>query len=489
MTRAADLRGDGAPEPGSASPSSSGAAPSGPAGLGDALARVDAASPLVLAGRVTEVTGLVVRAAIPATRVGELVWIETGRAGGDEPAHAPASRARSAPPPIRVQAEVVGFRGDEVVLMPLGESIGIGPDALVRATGRPFTVRVGPGLLGRVLDGLGDPMDGGGPLATASGSSDGCDEWPVDRPAPDPLRRRRIERPLALGVRAIDGLLTVGEGQRVGLFAGAGAGKSTLLGQIARHTEADVNVICLCGERGREVSEFLEGALGVDGRARSVVVCATSDAPSLVRLKSAFVATAIAEWFRAQGRRVLFMMDSLTRFARAQREVGLAAGEPPTRQGYPPSVFALLPRLLERTGNDQRGSITALYNVLVTGGDMDEPIADEVRGILDGHIVLSRELAARNHFPAIDVPASLSRVMNAVVEPAHRQAAGRVRELLATYAQKRDLILLGGYRRGADPRTDEAIARIDAIEAFLRQPTTEHAAFPDTRARLAELVE
>jgi len=482
MTLATGAREGGATEPGSFSASSSGA----PGELGDALARVDAASPLVLVGRVTEVTGLVVRAAIPATRVGEVVWIETGPAGGGEPAQTPAPHAGQAP--VRVQAEVVGFRGDEVVLMPLGAAVGIGPDALVRATGRPLSVRVGPGLLGRVLDGLGDPMDGGGPLATSSGPIDECEEWPVDRPAPDPLRRRRIERPLALGVRAIDGLLTVGEGQRIGLFAGAGAGKSTLLGQIARHTEADVNVICLCGERGREVSEFLEGALGADGRARSVVVCATSDVPSLVRLKSAFVATAIAEWFRAQGRRVLFMMDSLTRFARAQREVGLAAGEPPTRQGYPPSVFALLPRLLERTGKDERGSITALYNVLVAGGDMDEPIADEVRGILDGHIVLSRELAARNHFPAIDVPASLSRVMNAVVDPAHRQAAGRVRELLATYAQKRDLILLGGYRRGSDPRTDEAIARIDAIEAFLRQPTNERAAFPDTRARLAELL-
>jgi len=456
-----------------------------PDDLGDALARVDAASALVLVGRVTEVTGLVIRAAVPATRVGELVWIETGRAASDGPPAPSAHDDRLAAAPVRLQAEVVGFRGDEVVLMPLGAAVGIGPDAVVRATGRPLTVRVGSGLLGRVLDGLGDPMDGGGPLATTAGPTE---EWAVDRPAPDPLRRRRIERPLALGVRAIDALLTVGEGQRVGLFAGAGAGKSTLLGQIARHTEADVNVICLCGERGREVSEFLEGALGADGRARSVVVCATSDAPSLVRLKSAFVATAIAEWFRAQGRRVLFMMDSLTRFARAQREVGLAAGEPPTRQGYPPSVFALLPRLLERTGNDERGSITALYNVLVAGGDMDEPIADEVRGILDGHIVLSRELAARNHFPAIDVPASLSRVMNAVVEPAHREAAGRVRELLATYARQRDLILLGAYRRGSDPRTDEAIARIDAVESFLRQPTAEHATFAETRARLAKLL-
>jgi len=478
MARDPELRASGGSEPVPRAPSCP--PPSAPVPLGEALARVDAASPLALVGRVTEVTGLLVRAAIPATRVGELVWIETGR-----PAGAPASGGRAGSSPVRVQAEVVGFRGDEVVLMPLGEAVGIGPDARVEATGRPLTVRVGPGLLGRVLDGLGDPMDGAGPLATDAGP---VEEWPVDRPAPDPLRRRRIERPLALGVRTIDALLTVGEGQRVGLFAGAGAGKSTLLGQIARNTEADVNVICLCGERGREVSEFLEGALGADGRARSVVVCATSDAPSLVRLKSAFVATAIAEWFRARGQRVLFTMDSLTRFARAQREVGLAAGEPPTRQGYPPSVFALLPRLLERTGNDDRGSITALYNVLVTGGDMDEPIADEVRGILDGHIVLSRELAARNHFPAIDVPASLSRVMNAVVEPTHRQAAGRVRELLAIYGRQRDLILLGAYRRGSDPRTDEAIARIDAIESFLRQPTTERAAFSETCARLAKLI-
>jgi type III secretion protein N (ATPase) len=265
-------------------------------------------------------------------------------------------------------------------------------------------------------------------------------------------------------------------------------GKSMLLGQIARNTEADVNVICLCGERGREVAEFLDQALGAAGRARSVVVCATSDAPSLVRLKSAFVATAIAEWFRAQGRRVLFMMDSLTRFARAQREIGLAAGEPPARQGYPPSVFAVLPRLLERTGNDERGSITALYNVLVPGSDLEEPIADEVRGILDGHIVLSRELASRNHYPAIDIPASLSRVMGAIVEGPQREAAGRVRELLATYARQRDLILLGGYRRGSDPRTDEAIARIDRINQFLRQPSDERAAPSETRARLAQLL-
>jgi type III secretion protein N (ATPase) len=274
----------------------------------------------------------------------------------------------------------------------------------------------------------------------------------------------------------------------VGLFAGSGVGKSTLLGQIARNTDAEVNVICLVGERGREVAEFIEDVLGPEGRRRSVVVCATADAPSLVRLKSTFVATAIAEWFREQGRRVLFMMDSLTRFARAQREVGLSAGEPPARQGYPPSVFALLPRLLERTGNSARGSITALYTVLVSGGDMEEPIADEVRGILDGHIILSRGLGARNHWPAIDVLPSLSRVMTAVADEDHRRAAGRVRALMAAFEEKRDLIALGAYHKGSDPRTDEAIARAPAIEAFLRQGTHETASFEDTRRRLLALV-
>jgi type III secretion protein N (ATPase) len=297
-----------------------------------------------------------------------------------------------------------------------------------------------------------------------------------------------VDRALALGVRAIDGLLTVGEGQRIGLFAGAGVGKSTLMGQVARNTDADVNVICLVGERGREVNEFLEDALGPEGRARSVVVCATSDAPSLLRLKCAFVATAIAEWFRDRGQRVLFMMDSVTRFARAQREVGLAAGEPPARQGFPPSVFAMLPRLLERTGAGPRGSITALYTVLVAGSDMEEPIADEVRGILDGHVILSRDLGARNHWPAIDVLQSLSRVMAVVADPEHRRAAGRVRELLATYERQRDLIALGAYQKGSDPRTDEAIARMPAFDAFLRQGVHERTPFAETRQRLLSLV-
>ena len=444
------------------------AEPQGQGGLDleRAFARLERAAPRREAGRVVEVTGLVVRATVPGIRVGELCWIEP-----------PGADVDAGP---RVQAEVVGFRGDEAVLMPLGELAGIGPDARVTTTGRPLTIGVAPGLLGRVLDGLGRPADGGGPL-------EGAVPWLVDRPAPDPLRRARVSRALPLGVRALDGLLTVGEGQRVGLFAGSGVGKSTLLGQIARQAEADVNVIALVGERGREVGEFLDASLGAAGRARSVVVCATSDAPSLVRLRSAFVATAVAEWFRAQGKRVLFMLDSLTRVARAQREVGLAAGEPPARQGYPPSVFAMLPRLLERTGADERGSITALYTVLVAGGDMDEPIADEVRGILDGHVVLSRELASRGHFPAIDVVASLSRLMTAVAEAPHRAAAARLRAWLAAYERHRDLIVLGAYERGSDAATDAALARWDALTAFLRQDTDEAAPYAETRRRLLEL--
>jgi type III secretion protein N (ATPase) len=440
--------------------------------ISEALDALDQVNPLRVAGRVAEVTGLVVRAAIPSVRVGEMVTIDVDEMPGVVMGHSAT----------RLQAEVVGFRGDEVVLMPLGPVAGIGPDSVVSPSGRSLTIRVGEGLLGRVVNGLGEPMDGAGPVAGPT------EEWPVDRPAPDPLLRQRIRRPLGLGVRAIDAFMTVGEGQRVGLFAGSGVGKSLLLGQIARNTDADVNVICLVGERGREVAEFLEDALGTEGRSRSVVVCATSDAPSLVRLKSAFVATAIAEWFRKRGKRVLLMMDSLTRFARAQREVGLAAGEPPARHGFPPSVFAMLPRLLERSGNSQNGSITALYTVLVAGGDMDEPIADEARGILDGHIVLSRALGERNHWPAIDVLASLSRVMEFVADAKHRQAAARVRELLAAYEQKRDLILLGAYKSGSDPRIDTAIAKHDSIARFLRQGLRETATPEETRGRLIALI-
>ncbi|MBI2894201.1 MAG: FliI/YscN family ATPase [Deltaproteobacteria bacterium] len=412
-------------------------------------------------GRVCAITGLCMRATVPGARVGELVEIVRR---GAEP----------------LAAEVVGFDDEQVVLMPYGDPGGVGPGDPVRAEGRAFDVRSGPGLLGRVLDGLGSPIDGAGPLRDA-------EPWGVMRDPPEPLARRRITRSLPLGVRAIDALCTVAEGQRLGLFAGSGVGKSSLLGQIARSASSDVNVICLIGERGREVREFVEESLGPEGLPRSVVVCATSDAAALVRLKSAFLATAIAEWFRDRGQSVLLLMDSVTRFARAQREVGLAAGEPPTRRGYPPSVFSLLPRLLERSGNSARGSITAIYTVLVEGGDMDEPIADEVRGILDGHIVLARRIAERGQFPAIDVLASLSRVMDGVVTQDHRAAAARVRSLLAAYEQKRDLIVLGAYKKGSDQETDQAIAKIGAITSFLTQKRDEPAAFEETVRRLSQI--
>ncbi|MDQ3035512.1 MAG: FliI/YscN family ATPase, partial [Myxococcota bacterium] len=336
------------------------------------------------------------------------------------------------------------------------------------------------GVLGRVLGGLGEPIDGGPEIEGEA--------WDVMRAPPSPMSRPRIARPLPSGVRAIDALLTVGEGQRVGLFAGSGVGKSTLLGQIARQSDADVFVVCLIGERGREVVEFLEDALGEEGRSRGVVVCATSDMPALVRMRSAWVATAIAEWFRDRGKRVLLMMDSVTRFARAGREVGLAAGEPPARRGYPPSVFAMLPQLLERSGTSEKGSITAFYTVLVEGGDMEEPIADEVRGILDGHVVLDRALAARGRWPAIDPLLSLSRVMDRVTTSEHRDAAAKLRAHLALYEAKRDLVMLGAYKKGSDPKLDAALARIDAIETFLRQSTTERADFGQTIAQLGDLV-
>jgi len=415
-----------------------------------------------VAGRVTELIGLVLRATAPGARVGELVVVE---------------RARGEP----VKAEVVGFNDEQVVLLPLGTAGGVGPDSVVRPTGRAFSIRCGPQLLGRVVDALGEPIDGGEPLP------EGLDWWPVERAAPDPLRRRRVTRPLALGLRALDAVLTLGEGQRIGLFAGPGIGKSTLLGQIARNTDAEVIVIGLVGERGREVRDFLETQLDEESRKRAVCVCATSDAPPLLRLKSALVATAIAEYFRDRGKRVLLLVDSLTRVARAQREVGLAAGEPPARQGYPPSVFAMLPRLLERSGQSAEGSITAVYAVLTAADDADDPIADEVRAILDGHIVLSRELAARNHWPAIDVVRSLSRVMDDLVDPEHRQAAARLRAVLATYERQRDLVLLGAYRAGSDPATDDALARVGDVEAFLRQGRDQRVPFDEARRQLIEL--
>jgi ATP synthase in type III secretion protein N len=429
--------------------------------LGGALSVLDGLKAPRVAGRVTELTGMVLRATAPGARAGEMVIVE--RAGGEP-----------------LQAEVVGFQGEEVVLLPLGGAAGVGPDSVVRPTGRPFSIRCGEALLGRVIDALGEPLDGlPAPVDLAW--------WPVERAAPDPLRRSRVTRPLSFGVRVIDALITVGEGQRIGLFAGPGLGKSTLLGRFARHSDADVIVIGLAGERGREVRDFLETQLDEQSRSRAVCVCATSDAPPLLRLKSALTATAVAEWFRDQGKRVLLLVDSLTRVARAQREVGLAAGEPPARQGYPPSVFAMLPRLLERSGQSDKGSITAVYAILTTGDDADDPVAEEVRAVLDGHIVLSTELAGRNHWPAIDVVRSLSRVMDDLVDAPHREAAGRVREVLSTYERQRDLVLLGAYRAGSDPATDDALARVGAVETFLRQDRAQRTTFEEARRDLIAL--
>jgi type III secretion protein N (ATPase) len=415
------------------------------AGLVD---RVRSARLFRVIGRVELVRGLLLEATLPGARVGEVASIRDGRS--------------------EVLAEVVGFAGSRVQLLPLGSSAGLGEGAEVECRGESLAVGVGEPLVGRVLDGLGRPLDGR-PLPA------GLQRWSVDRPCPEPFRRAPVDQPLALGVRAIDGLCTVGRGQRLGLLAGAGVGKSTLLGQMARQTRADVTVVALVGERGRELREFVDGALGPEGLGRSVVVCATSDEPALVRLRAGFVATAIAEWFREQGRTVLFLLDSVTRLARAQREVGLAAGEPPARQGFPPSVFSMLPRLLERTGNSARGHCTALYTCLVAGDDLEDPIADEVRGILDGHVVLDRRIAERGRWPAVDVLASLSRVMPQVTSEEHRRLAGRFRALLAAYEQRRDLILLGAYAPGTDPLTDEAIARQPALEAFLAQGRDEPA--------------
>ncbi|HVY31842.1 MAG TPA: FliI/YscN family ATPase [Polyangiaceae bacterium] len=405
-------------------------------------ARLSETNALRPVGRVVAVTGLLLRVVLPGARISDVLVI----------------RRRGEP----LLAEVVGFQQGEALAVPLGEPNGVGPDDVVEATGQGLEVSAGVGLLGRVVDGLGRPIDGR-PAPT------GLTPVLVDRAPPAALSRRPVSAPLETGVRAIDGLITLGVGQRIGLFAGSGVGKSTLLGAIARGASADVVVVALVGERGREVGEFLEHSLGEAGRRRSVVVVATSDAPPVERLRAAQVATAMAEHFRDLGKSVLLLVDSVTRFARAQREIGLAAGEPPARRGYPPSVFTQLPRLLERSGQGETGSITAIYTVLVEGSDMDEPIADEVRGILDGHVVLERKLAARGHYPAIDVLQSLSRVMPKVTANARQAAAQRARALLAAFEEKRDLIALGAYAKGSDPRLDQAIAAAPELERFLRQ--------------------
>ena len=429
-------------------------------GLDALKARLAAASTLRATGRVVAVTGLSLRCTLPGVRVGDVIHVKR--------------------PGSVLACEIVGFDGGFAVAMPLGALTGVGADDEVESTGAGFKVVAGEALLGRVVDGLGRPLDGGGAI-------DGV-EVPVDADPPAALGRRPVTKPLPTGVRVLDGLMTLGEGQRVGLFAGSGVGKSTLLGAIARGTEADVVVVALVGERGREVGEFLEHSLGAEGRKRSVVVVATSDVAALERLRAAQVATAYAEYFRDQGRSVMLLVDSVTRFARAQREVGLAAGEPPARRGYPPSVFAMLPRLLERSGQGAKGAITAIYTVLVEGGDMDEPIADEVRGILDGHVVMDRAIAARGRYPAVDPTISLSRVMDAIVPPAQKEAARKLRALLAHYEAKRDLITLGAYAKGSDKELDEAIARMPKIEQFLRQSPADRVAYDDMAKQLALVV-
>ena len=400
-----------------------------------------------LYGRVTKVVGLTVESTGPHANLGDICAISS--ADGS-----------------RCLAEVVGFRDARLVLMPLGELSSVAPGADVIALNRKLTVRCGQGLLGRVLDGLGQPMDGLGAIV-------GGVERPIDGSPPNPLARHAIRQQLQTGVRVIDALMSVGEGQRMGIFAGSGVGKSTLLSMIARNTSADINVIALVGERGREVREFIERDLGEDGLARSVLVVSTSDQPPLIRLKAAFVATAVAEHFRDEGLRVNLMMDSVTRFAMAQREIGLAVGEPPTSRGYTPSVFALLPKLLERSGAGEDGTITAFYTVLVDGDDLNDPIADAVRGILDGHMVLSRAIANAGRFPAVDVLASLSRLFPAIAQGVHREAAVQVRRWMQRYREVEDLIRIGAYQRGADPDTDLAIGKMPEIRQLLEQQVDE----------------
>lgn len=423
---------------------------------------ISIAKPVNYLGYVTQIVGLTIESKGPQVSMGEICVIKAEERD--------------------IKAEVVGFKDSKVLLMPLGEMVGIGPGQPIFSTGEILQVKVGDQLLGRALDGLGRPIDGKPPV-------DSDKFYPVQNDAPQPLSRNRIKDYLQMGVKVIDGLLTIGKGQRVGIFAGSGVGKSTLLGMIARNTKADINVIALIGERGREVKEFLEKDLKEEGLKRSVVITATSDQPALVRVKAAFLATAVAEYFRDQGRDVMLMMDSLTRFSMAQREIGLATGEPPVSRGYTPSVFSMMPKLLERAGNSDKGSITGLYTVLVDGDDLTEPITDTARGILDGHIVLSRKIANKNHYPAIDVLASISRVMGDITTSEHRQYAGHIKSLMATYREAEDLINIGAYSKGSNKDIDMAVKKIDKINEFLRQKVDENISFDDTAAMMKEIAE
>lgn len=422
-----------------------------------------AVNPVRLHGKVTQVVGLVIEGYCPDTSVGAICEIKPVE--GDP-----------------IPAEVVGFRNNKTLLMPLGELRGVGLDSLISVRRDNATLGVGPLMLGRVIDGLGNPIDDKGPVIVE-------EEYPIYALPVNPMSRPPIRKPLDLGIRSINGLLTCGQGQRVGIMAGSGVGKSTLLGMIARYTEADVNVIALIGERGRELREFIEKDLQELGLKKSVVVVATSDQPPLVRMRGAYIATTIAEYFKNQGKKVLLMMDSATRFAMAMREVGLAIGEPPTTKGYTPSVFAALPKLLERTGNFPEGSITALYTVLVEGDDFNEPISDAMRSILDGHIVLSRDLAARAIYPPIDVLASASRVMSDVATKEHQALASKYKEVLATYRQSEDLINIGAYKSGTNPGIDYAIAHTEAMQSFMKQAVKDPVLLEDAVQDLKSMFE
>ena len=413
-------------------------------------------------GKITEIIGLTIESDGPKSSIGDLCYIYNEL--GDEP----------------IMAEVVGFRKDKILLMPLASPDGIRPGASVINTGGAMKIGVGNQLIGRVLNGLGQPIDTLGEIRFSEYRSTQAD-------AINPLKRKRITEPLALGIKAVDGFATVGKGQRMGIFAGSGVGKSTTLGMMAKNTSADLNVIALVGERGREVKEFIEEILGPEGMKRSIVIAATSEQPSLVKIKAGFVATTIAEYFRDKGMDVLFMLDSVTRIAMAQREVGLAIGEPPATRGYTPSVFALMPKLMERAGTNEFGTMTGLYTVLVEGDDFNEPISDTSRSILDGHIVLSRALAHKNHYPAVDVLQSLSRVMGDVTSSEHRSAAGALRNLLAVHSKNEDLINIGAYVSGSDPLCDRAIGMMDNINEFLKQSTKDKIDYEDTIQSIMEL--
>lgn len=414
-------------------------------------------------GKVVNIVGLTIESLGPEAKMGDICLIYPDSKESGKPA----------------MAEVVGFKDRKTLLMPYEPIEGIGFGSIVENTGLPLTIQVSDNLLGQTLDGLGRPT---GDSVTVNGKV-----YSVEAPPPDPLSRDIIEDVLPLGVKAVDGLITIGKGQRIGIFAGSGVGKSTLLGMFARNTKADVNVIALIGERGREVREFIERDLGPEGMKRSVVVVATSDKPALERNKAAKTATAIAEYFRDQGKDVLFMMDSLTRFSMAQREIGLASGEPPVSRGYPPSVYSEMPKLLERAGRSKTGSITGLYTVLVDGDDFNEPITDTARSILDGHVMLSRKLAHRNHYPAIDILQSISRCMSQIAEREHKQAAGKLKNVLATYSEAEDLINIGAYKNGSNPNIDYAIEKIDAVNAFLMQAVEDKFSFEEAVSMMKEL--